>query len=43
MHTSCDIKVEEVGVENSLNDTCHHCDRVNEGFGVISVDPVENV
>lgn len=38
-----DIEIEEVDVENSLNDTSDHSDRIEEALGVISVDPVEDV
>lgn len=38
-----DVKVEEVGVEDSLNDSGDNSNRVEEALSVVSVDPVEDV
>lgn len=37
------VKVEEVDVEYSLDNTGYHSDGVEEAFSVVSVDPVEDV
>lgn len=38
-----DVKVKEVGVENSLNDSGNDSNWVEETLGVVSVNPVEDV
>lgn len=43
MDDTSDIKVEKVGVEDGLHDSGNNSNGVEEAFGVVSVDPVENV
>lgn len=38
-----DVKIEEVGVEDGLDNSGDNGDRVEEALGVVSVDPVEDV
>lgn len=38
-----DVEVKEVDVKNSLNNSSHNSNGVEEALGVVSVDPVENV
>lgn len=41
--TFCDVKIEEVTVEDSLDASGDHGDQVEESLGVVAVDPVEYV
>jgi hypothetical protein len=41
--TSCDVQIEEVSVEDSLNDAGDDGDGVEELLDVVAVDPVEDV
>lgn len=41
--TFCDVKVEEVTIENSLDDPSHDGDHVKEALEVEPPDPVEEV
>lgn len=41
--TFCDVKVEEVTIKNSLDDTRHDGNHVEESLKVESPDPVEKV
>ena len=38
-----DVQVEEIAVQDCLDTASHDGDHVVEGFGVVAVDPVENV
>lgn len=38
--TPCDVKVEEIAVENGLHDAGHHGDLVEEALGVVTPHPV---
>jgi len=41
--TFCDVQIEEVTVEDSLDASGDHGDQVEESLGVVAVDPVEYV
>ena len=38
-----DVEVEEVTIKNSLKTAGDNCDEVVETFGVVTVDPIENI
>ena len=38
-----DVEVEEVAIENSLDTAGDDCDEVVEAFGVVAVDPIEDI
>ena len=41
--TFCNIQIEEVTVENSLDAASHDGNQIKESLKVVTVDPVENV
>ncbi len=41
--TFCDVEVEEVTVEDSLNTASHHSNKVKESFKIVAVGPVQDV
>lgn len=41
--TFCDIKVEEVTVQDSLHHSSHDGDHIEEAFEIVTPDPVEDV
>ena len=41
--TLCDVKVEEVAVEDGLHDAGHHGDLIEEALGVVTPHPVGDV
>ena len=41
--TASDVEIEEIGVQDGLNDSSHNSNRVEERFGVVAEDPVQDV
>ena len=38
-----DVEVEEITIENRLNNSSNDGNPIDETFGVVTIDPVENV
>lgn len=41
--TSSDVEIEKVAVEDSLDNSCHDGDQIDEAFKVITPDPIQQV